>query len=69
MQTCPMTLQGKDIRISHIYLTLGCIFQVTSITRTVFHHGEECCMQYHWEIPVVFFLWPKIEYINTLFTS
>lgn len=36
MQTCVVNLQGKDMRISHIYLTIGHIFQVIRITRTVF---------------------------------
>lgn len=68
MQTRLVNLHGQDMRISHLYLTIGHIFRVIRITRTVFHNVEVCGMQYHWEIPAVFFLWAKFEYINTLFT-
>lgn len=33
------------------------------------HSVEGCCMQYHWEIPAVLFLWDKFVYINTLVIS
>lgn len=66
MQTRLVNLHGQDMRISHVYLTIRHIFRVIRITSTVFHNVEVCGMQYHWEIPAVFFLWAKFEYINTL---